>query len=112
MQHACALAGQGCLAACNDGGRLETDPVDEQDRHPPNTFGEVEAVLAAIIDSGMAGPLPDLGPEDCPELCFTRETAKLAYQGTEGGHESDPVFLGPVEHLAAGVYVQPGKKSQ
>eukprot|EP00969_Alexandrium_andersonii_P079493 3504938-Alexandrium_andersonii.AAC.1 len=60
----------------------------------------------------MAGPLPDLEPEDCLELCFTRETAKLAYQGSEGGHQTDPAFLGPAEHLAARVYVQPGKTSQ
>eukprot|EP00969_Alexandrium_andersonii_P151124 6681987-Alexandrium_andersonii.AAC.1 len=60
----------------------------------------------------MAGPVPDLEPEGCLELCFTRETAKLAYQGTEGGQETDPVFLGPAVHITARVYVQPGKKSQ
>eukprot|EP00969_Alexandrium_andersonii_P190464 8414121-Alexandrium_andersonii.AAC.1 len=60
----------------------------------------------------MAGPLPHLEPEDCLELCFTRETSKLAYQGTEEGPVTDPVLPGHAEHLAARVYVQPGKKSQ
>eukprot|EP00975_Prorocentrum_lima_P047596 9948383-Prorocentrum_lima.AAC.1 len=64
MQHACALASSGCLAACNDGDRLTTDLVDEQDRQPPTTIDEVEAFIAALIDSGMAGPLPHLEPED------------------------------------------------
>eukprot|EP00969_Alexandrium_andersonii_P187358 8278661-Alexandrium_andersonii.AAC.1 len=48
----------------------------------------------------MAGPLPDLEPEGCLELCFARETAKLAYRGAEEGHEADPVFAGYSERPA------------
>eukprot|EP00969_Alexandrium_andersonii_P059512 2620801-Alexandrium_andersonii.AAC.1 len=63
----------------------------------------------------MAGPLPALEPEDCLELCFTREASKFAYQaGTElEDHQVDrPVSPEAGEHLAARVYAAPGKKSQ
>eukprot|EP00969_Alexandrium_andersonii_P160643 7098227-Alexandrium_andersonii.AAC.1 len=43
-----------------------------------------------------------VGSEMCiRDSCFARETAKLAYRGAEGGHETNPAFLGPAEHLVA-----------
>eukprot|EP00969_Alexandrium_andersonii_P128071 5659313-Alexandrium_andersonii.AAC.1 len=63
----------------------------------------------------MAGPLPALEPEDCLELCFTREASKLAYQADaelEDHRVDRPVSPEAGEHLVARVYAAPGKKSQ
>eukprot|EP00969_Alexandrium_andersonii_P366339 15468285-Alexandrium_andersonii.AAC.1 len=63
-QHPCALASQALLQACNDGACSGGPEEDTCPRTPPDTLDEVELLIAAIIDSGMAGPLPELGPED------------------------------------------------
>eukprot|EP00969_Alexandrium_andersonii_P021764 952812-Alexandrium_andersonii.AAC.1 len=63
----------------------------------------------------MAGPLPALEPEDCLELCFTREASKFAYQANAESGDlpvDRPVTPEAGEHLVARVYAAPGKKSQ
>eukprot|EP00969_Alexandrium_andersonii_P203880 9008373-Alexandrium_andersonii.AAC.1 len=65
MQHPCALASQALLEACNDGAELGEPAEDACPRTPPDTLDEVELFVAPILDSGMAGPLPALEPEDC-----------------------------------------------
>eukprot|EP00969_Alexandrium_andersonii_P361624 15457971-Alexandrium_andersonii.AAC.1 len=91
MQHPCALASQALLQACEDGACRDGPDNDECPRTPPDTLDEVELFIAAIIDSGMAGSLPELGPEDCLELCFTHEASKFAYQASaeSEGHPAD-----------------------
>eukprot|EP00969_Alexandrium_andersonii_P130925 5789530-Alexandrium_andersonii.AAC.1 len=90
MQHPCALASQAWLQACDDGACSGGPAEDTRPRTPPDTLDEVELFMAAIIDSGMAGPLPELGPEDCLELCFTRAASKFAFQ-TSAESEDHPV---------------------
>eukprot|EP00969_Alexandrium_andersonii_P115813 5121861-Alexandrium_andersonii.AAC.1 len=65
MQHPCALASQALLQACDDGACSGGPEEDTCPRTPPGTLDEVELFIAAFINSGMAGLLPEPGPEDC-----------------------------------------------
>eukprot|EP00969_Alexandrium_andersonii_P349198 15430520-Alexandrium_andersonii.AAC.1 len=60
----------------------------------------------------MARPLPELGLEDCSELCFTREASKFAYQASSEFEDllvDQPVSPEACEHLVARSYAAPGK---
>eukprot|EP00969_Alexandrium_andersonii_P266945 11797016-Alexandrium_andersonii.AAC.1 len=63
----------------------------------------------------MAGPLPELGPEACLELRFTREASKFAYQASTESEDlpvDRPVSPEAGERLVARVYAAPGRTSQ
>eukprot|EP00969_Alexandrium_andersonii_P067794 2990749-Alexandrium_andersonii.AAC.1 len=67
MQHPCVVASQALPEACSDGVDAGEPAEDACPREPPDTLDEAELFIAAILDSGMAGPLPELEPEDCLE---------------------------------------------
>eukprot|EP00969_Alexandrium_andersonii_P225855 9974121-Alexandrium_andersonii.AAC.1 len=68
MQHPFVQASQVLLQACHAGASSGEPDEDDCPRTPPGT-----------LDAGMAGPRPELEPEDCLELRFARKASKFAY---------------------------------
>jgi len=107
-------ATRACLQCAEDG----TDrPADPEPECYPSEWGNpltdtMEAYLAQIIGSADATIATNADDEEYLELCYTSQSAKLAYQQSGESRQTEPILPGEGEHLCVRIYKTTGSSQK